>query len=147
MIYRVQIIKPIAHMDEHKYIQTVAICPDAKRVYINRGSAGGISISVKSIKVLNRVTPTRKKKQYRQCHYCDSFDYVTRDHKVPKSKGGSNDDGNIVWSCGACNQLKADIPYGKFITIPKSVLIRYRGLWKKNIHNRKLNKLNTIKNG
>lgn len=33
---------------------------------------------------------------------------LTKDHLVPKCKGGSNDTTNIVYSCGPCNVKKGD---------------------------------------
>ena len=66
------------------------------------------------------------------------WDHIPKDHKTHKAGGGSNKQENIVWSCGACNQLKADLPYEEFIEIPRDVLIRYKGLWKRNQHQRQL---------
>lgn len=43
------------------------------------------------------------------CPYClKSFPLTqaTRDHVVPKSRGGSNDPSNIALSCAECNQEK-----------------------------------------
>lgn len=79
----------------------------------------------------------KQKHNHQLCHYCNEYEQVTKDHKKAKADGGSNKKGNIVWSCGACNQLKADLPYEVFITIPKAVLKRYKGLWKKNQIHRK----------
>ena len=80
----------------------------------------------------------KKEKKYRACHYCEEFEYVTIDHKVPLSKGGPDLDSNKVMSCGACNQLKADLPYELFIKIHRDILKRYKGLWKKNVRNQSL---------
>ena len=33
---------------------------------------------------------------------------ATVDHVIPRSKGGSNDDDNLVIACYGCNYLKAD---------------------------------------
>jgi hypothetical protein len=46
-----------------------------------------------------------------QCHYCREFFFfgqLTKDHVVPKSKGGRDIVENIVPSCGTCNQAKGD---------------------------------------
>ena len=40
-----------------------------------------------------------------KCHYCDSM-ATTRDHIVPKVKGGRNARWNLVPSCRLCNQAK-----------------------------------------
>jgi len=49
------------------------------------------------------------------CQYClkeISFAVATRDHVLPRSKGGSNQDDNIVLSCKKCNSRKgAHHPY------------------------------------
>lgn len=43
------------------------------------------------------------------CHYCGIwFDVLTKDHIVPRAKGGPDDAWNINWSCWQCNQDKAD---------------------------------------
>ena len=44
------------------------------------------------------------------CAYCGMFTCkLTRDHIVPKSKGGSGDKSNIAYVCRECNQSKADM--------------------------------------
>lgn len=52
------------------------------------------------------------------CHYCGchlEYDEITLDHVTPRSKGGSDGLWNLVLSCAACNQEKAD----KLIAQPK----------------------------
>lgn len=39
---------------------------------------------------------------------------VTKDHVVPRVKGGTNDRANIVWACALCNLLKSDMSYEEF---------------------------------
>jgi len=80
----------------------------------------------------------KKEKKYELCHYCEEYEYVTIDHKKPLANGGLDIETNKVLACGACNQLKADIPYNEFITIHRDILKRYKGLWKKNVRNRAL---------
>lgn len=44
------------------------------------------------------------------CQYCEKdikYSLATKDHVVPKSKGGKNHDSNIVLSCKKCNNKKA----------------------------------------
>lgn len=43
-----------------------------------------------------------------QCHYCGSDTDLTRDHVVPRSRGGSNDPENIVYACRSCNAAKGN---------------------------------------
>jgi len=46
-----------------------------------------------------------------QCHYCKKrffFGELTKDHVVPKSKGGRDIVENVVPACGPCNQAKED---------------------------------------
>ena len=54
----------------------------------------------------------------RYCRYCSVLltrhgpTKATRDHVVPKSKGGSNAKYNVVWACRSCNQAKgSEIPF------------------------------------
>lgn len=42
-----------------------------------------------------------------RCHYCGQA-ATTRDHIVPKSKGGGDGHWNLVPACKKCNQAKAD---------------------------------------
>lgn len=49
------------------------------------------------------------------CQYCLKpmpYANATKDHALPKSKGGANHDGNIVLACKRCNNKKASrFPY------------------------------------
>jgi len=52
------------------------------------------------------------------CWYCGielDFMTITRDHVVPKSKGGSNKKSNIVICCSNCNRTKASLDYYEFL--------------------------------
>lgn len=50
-----------------------------------------------------------------KCQYClEAIPYkeATKDHYLPKSKGGTDDDFNIVLACKKCNQIKdSTFPY------------------------------------
>ena len=51
------------------------------------------------------------------CHYCGvhfEFRNTSLDHKVPKSKGGTDHKKNIVLSCFGCNIAKGDMGYYEF---------------------------------
>lgn len=53
-----------------------------------------------------------------KCHYCNrglTKESRTKDHKIPKSKGGQGKD-NYVWSCYSCNNRKADMDYDDFVS-------------------------------
>jgi len=42
------------------------------------------------------------------CKYHHQFKDLEIDHKVPRSKGGPDDDGNLQLLCGNCNRRKGD---------------------------------------
>jgi len=50
--YLVKITKALAWMPEDKYIQEVMLYEGNNKVYISKGSAGHISISIKNIKII-----------------------------------------------------------------------------------------------
>lgn len=45
---------------------------------------------------------------FTHCLYCCAFTSMTKDHIVPKSRGGSNHANNIALVCLKCNQIKAN---------------------------------------
>lgn len=58
-----------------------------------------------------------------KCYYCiqpvEAFSlthprYPTRDHKIPKARGGSNANENKVLCCFACNRTKSDMTEPEF---------------------------------
>lgn len=54
----------------------------------------------------------------RQCVYCKKpleLKEATKDHVIPKSKGGASGQHNIVISCEPCNHRKANKPLNKFL--------------------------------
>lgn len=52
-----------------------------------------------------------------KCEYCEkelnaATHRLTREHIIPKSKGGNNLDCNIAWVCSSCNHFKgSSLPY------------------------------------
>jgi 5-methylcytosine-specific restriction endonuclease McrA len=57
--------------------------------------------------------------KYIYCHYCGEAIYskhITKDHKIPVSKGGTDEASNIVPACRACNTDKGDSDYLEYIT-------------------------------
>jgi 5-methylcytosine-specific restriction endonuclease McrA len=62
--------------------------------------------------------------QWPVCCYCHQRKRkLTRDHVLPKSKGGPDDRWNIVMCCEQCNQSKADRTPSQWA----ADVIRYRG--------------------
>jgi 5-methylcytosine-specific restriction endonuclease McrA len=58
------------------------------------------------------------KRQNGFCFYCYepiTFLEATADHKIPKSKGGSNLEFNINAVCNACNQAKKDKSHAVYL--------------------------------
>ena len=53
--YLVEITKPVAYMPPDRYIQEVSIWENWDKVYVWRGAAGGISISVKNIRIIKKL--------------------------------------------------------------------------------------------
>ena len=51
-----------------------------------------------------------------RCLYCGSFvgKKPTKEHIVPKSKGGSNYGKNISISCNSCNNLRGSLSFSNF---------------------------------
>lgn len=50
-----------------------------------------------------------------RCVYCHKELPLTPDHKVPLSRGGSNDIGNIVPACRSCNSRKFMMTYDEYV--------------------------------
>ena len=53
-----------------------------------------------------------------KCHYCWKHfirEDMTVDHKIPVSKGGKNNKGNLVRACQPCNLDKGTSDYDKFM--------------------------------
>ena len=51
------------------------------------------------------------------CHYCKehgTFETLVVDHIIPRAKGGSNDDSNLVCACVKCNTATSDKDYDTF---------------------------------
>ena len=50
-----------------------------------------------------------------ECQYCGSKEFLEIDHIIPLSKGGNNEEENLVTSCHRCNHLKADKSIFEFV--------------------------------
>jgi uncharacterized coiled-coil protein SlyX len=68
-------------------------------------------------KLLGEVKKTVKRN--RKCPYCfiklDLFTEIHLDHIYPMSKGGQEDEANLVFACGDCNLNKSDLTLREFI--------------------------------
>lgn len=52
-----------------------------------------------------------------KCYYCRNefpIDQLTRDHKLPVSRGGKSEFHNLVLACGKCNTLKGSLTAEEF---------------------------------
>ena len=58
-----------------------------------------------------------KRHRYR-CYYCGVREPLTRDHREPLSRGGADDETNIVPACEWCNQKKKDLTEKEFKCLP-----------------------------
>ena len=94
--------------------QVVATC-----VFLNMRKTPGwiakaLSVSVSEVRLVSdAATPLirqsrRPDRGARMCAYCGSEDDMTRDHVLPKSRGGSHDESNKVWACRSCNSAKGN---------------------------------------
>lgn len=66
---------------------------------------------------------TASARQSNCCKYCfEPFTVspATAEHRVPRSKGGSNLEHNIDAACGRCNKLKGSMTAGQFVAAIKS---------------------------
>jgi 5-methylcytosine-specific restriction endonuclease McrA len=80
----------------------------------------------------------RWRKLYRQqatfvCPYClreYPLSEATRDHKIPRSRGGSSDQRNLVLCCGECNSQKGSLTPQEYAEWKRLEFIRNGGLSK-----------------
>lgn len=60
-----------------------------------------------------KVPPVSRREVLRRdhysCQYCGSTKYLTLDHVIPRSKGGTHSWDNVVTACERCNSRKGDI--------------------------------------
>lgn len=71
-----------------------------------------------TLSVLAENTHQTHDKAFIACHYCGNLiakSRITRDHKIPKSKGGSGGKENIVPACRSCNTEKGSMMYIEYI--------------------------------
>lgn len=63
-------------------------------------------------KSINRLVFKRDKNR---CVICGSTHNLTIDHVIPLSKGGSNNETNLMTLCSPCNRAKGNEIYTQFI--------------------------------
>ena len=51
------------------------------------------------------------------CAYCGQAQRITRDHKIPISRGGTDDISNIVPACMSCNSRKKSRTASEFLAV------------------------------
>ena len=62
-----------------------------------------------SLKPISAVVRKKRPVKGQKCVYCGTkAKKITRDHVIPKSKGGESTPENMVWACLVCNFAKAD---------------------------------------
>jgi hypothetical protein len=44
-----------------------------------------------------------------KCHYCGWCQFLTVDHRIPVSRGGTDDESNLVTACEDCNRSKGNM--------------------------------------
>lgn len=80
---------------------------DVQRRLRRRGAAGTHSVSEWSV---------LKLRYGNRCAYCGRHpDRLTKDHRLPICRGGSNDIGNILPCCGSCNSSKNTLTTAEFL--------------------------------
>lgn len=62
---------------------------------------------------MNWIRKEKREKIYKRdnCHcvYCNSKSNLSLDHIIPRSKGGSNDETNLITSCISCNSSRQEM--------------------------------------
>ncbi len=76
-----------------------------------------------------KIEPHEKRKIYERqnglCAYCGrsrNIKYMTVDHIIPLSKGGTDDLDNLQCTCKACNRLKDDMLPSEFTAFVRCIL-------------------------
>lgn len=67
-----------------------------------------------------RVKPAIYAREDGRCFWCETplrYEYSTLDHIVPRSRGGSNEQTNMVLSCRPCNNERDVMPAETFLVL------------------------------
>lgn len=63
----------------------------------------------------------------KHCEYCNchlELEQATLDHKLPSSRGGLDEEGNLVICCKICNMLKDNMTVEEFLSAGRAALLR-----------------------
>ena len=78
--YLIKILIPMSHMPLNKYKQVVMLYEGEPRVFVNKGAAGGKSISIKNIKIIMKTLKYGDKVVFRtngnELHYTVQDNYL-----------------------------------------------------------------------
>lgn len=74
-----------------------------------------------------RAIPRKQRKRVfarddNRCTYCGNTSDLSIDHCIPVSKGGSDDDQNLVTACLPCNNKKGTLSVAKFLSLRASAV-------------------------
>lgn len=58
------------------------------------------------------------------CRYCGAFSQLTREHLVPRSRGGSNGPENVGASCRSCNGMKGPLTDEEYMILRSFPAVR-----------------------
>lgn len=82
-----------------------------------------------------------------ECQYCGAHNDLTIDHIVPLSKGGTNEDDNLITACRSCNSYKGEQSLEEIKEILQTDSLGDISLNRvSNILNRVFKKLNRVSN-
>lgn len=81
-----------------------------------------------------------------RCFYCErKFDNKikkTKEHIIPKSKGGNNNLNNLVYACIECNELRGNMEFYEFKDYLQNIINKNKSI---KIKNYSLNRLDISK--
>lgn len=89
---------------------TIRTATETIAVSVSNGKMS-VSISHRQTHARAKLSDTRKRKVrklFPMCVYCQKKPSNTVDHVFPRSRGGSNNEANLVGCCLKCNEFKGD---------------------------------------
>jgi hypothetical protein len=107
-------------------------CVTKNRQYISQ-KVGSINKRDHQYKLSTKFLRTQLTQQSNSCYYCGcALITFSIDHKLPRSRGGTNKESNIVLTCGDCNHLKFTRTETEFKVFLNEYMVRVnsnRRLW------------------